>query len=308
MEESARKLEELKARRKLDTAAGGGQLGKASTSMDTLDGADQTPLGDRNSVQYRSLDIDTGRERQRTAPNRDGSMSMSTGHLVERERRIRTDEQGLILPLEDGSTEDIKQKQPERRSRRDMMSDERNIRRTIRSDEYGGRELSPTSYSEYQPREVGTAKTSYSVRSRARSASPSTRHTVEFRQAPDHRSLSSDSRREMSPPSRQFIDPHQQQQDYIYASPSSREAREQLEQGKIYNQPGLDPGEYYPVLPRERIETIRAQQREQMEVRMGRSPDRQQIDPRGLGGQDRLAMSDEEMLQGGIEKTKVGRL
>ncbi|XP_072041167.1 LOW QUALITY PROTEIN: uncharacterized protein [Amphiura filiformis] len=156
MEESARKLEELKAKRKMDTA--GGQMSKASTSMDTLDGgADQTPLGDRNSVQYRSLDIDSGgRERQRTAPTRDSSMSMSTGHLVERERRIRMDEQGLILPLEDGSTEDVKPKQ-ERRSRRDMMSDERNIRRTIRSDEYGGRELSPTSYSEFQQREVGTA-------------------------------------------------------------------------------------------------------------------------------------------------------
>ncbi|XP_072042065.1 protein piccolo-like isoform X2 [Amphiura filiformis] len=307
MEESARKLEELKAKRKMDTA--GGQMSKASTSMDTLDGgADQTPLGDRNSVQYRSLDIDSGgRERQRTAPTRDSSMSMSTGHLVERERRIRMDEQGLILPLEDGSTEDVKPKQ-ERRSRRDMMSDERNIRRTIRSDEYGGRELSPTSYSEFQQREVGTAapqgKTSFSVRNRARSASPSTRHTVEL-QTPEQRSLSSDSRREMSPPpSRQFLDTQQQAQEYPYASPSSRESREHYEHGRIVNQPGLDPGEYYPVLPRERVETIRAlQAREQVDDPMGRAPDRQQMDLRGQLGPERLGMTD-DVLQG-HDKTKL---
>ena len=321
MEESARKLEELKARRKLDPA-----LGKPLTGVDE---PDQTPLGDRNSVQYRSLDTETmtGRERTRVATTRDSSISMSTPHLVERERRLRMDEQGLILPLEDGSTEDVVKQKQERRSRRDMSTDERMITKTIRSDEYG-RELSPTSgtaYSAFQQSDVSAdtrGKTVYSVRSRARSASPSTRHTGDFRRdvigEAEHRSQSSDStRREMSPPSRQFIDhtrteqlQQQAAQTFPYASPSSKESREQFELGRITNQPGLDPGEYYPVLPREKVETLRQGRlpsakdhlQDQMDSRYARQD---QMDARVASTRDRHVMSDEDVA---AERTRVSCL
>lgn len=291
MEESARKLEELKTRRKLDSTS------MAKSSMDDISRrgveGETTPLGDRNSVQYRSLDTDTmtGRDKQRgVIPVRDNSMSMSTGHLVDREQRLRMDEQGLILPLDDGSMEDIKQKQ-ERRSRRDL--EDRRLAAKTAVDEYAQREISPgaRSYSAFQQTNADIRST-YSIRARARSVSPSS-HSM-YTESSEPRSLSSASRRDMSPPTsistiaaardspysrviremspptrdlpdgrRREISPPtrdtqqllhntlprsgrelQQMADYAQTS----RQQEVIEMGRITNQPGLDPGEYYPII------------------------------------------------------------
>ncbi|XP_041458094.1 uncharacterized protein LOC121410223 isoform X1 [Lytechinus variegatus] len=106
MEESARKLEELKTRRQSDWSSSGSTTSEpvisASHSLETLKAAYEADSSANESVRYEGQEPVTY---PRTKLKRGSPFHYSSPQLTDRERGIRRDQQGLILPITDGHRE-----------------------------------------------------------------------------------------------------------------------------------------------------------------------------------------------------------
>ncbi|XP_030841293.1 regulating synaptic membrane exocytosis protein 1 isoform X2 [Strongylocentrotus purpuratus] len=106
MEESARKLEELKTRRQSDWSSSGSTTSdpiiSASHSLETLKAAYEADSSANESVRYEGQEPVTY---PRAKLKRGSPFHYSSPQLTDRERGIRRDQQGLILPITDGHRE-----------------------------------------------------------------------------------------------------------------------------------------------------------------------------------------------------------